>query len=340
MQSMSLSELKAENAKLEEVKEPEPIEEVETESIEEEPEAEPVEQEETAEVEEETEAEEAEQPAWMQTEEEEVERKYTGGDIGAAKRKLREKLERKHTSEVDKLKAEIEKLKTTGQPPAQPATNPKPKREDFYSADDPDEAYLDAMTDWKLSQMQAKQAQQASAQQAQQQQEAKQEAINKALDSHYEQAATMLKENGISEDLYAHAENEVINAVESVFPGAGQQVMAALISKIDGDSEKLMFHLGRNKAKLAEFQGKLREDPDGHRAAVYLGEVKSSFKLPNKRKSTAPAAAPQLKAGASQSSSEKALLRKYKEAHKKRDSQTAFNIKREAKKAGINTREW
>lgn len=337
---MSLSELKAENAKLEEVKEPEPIEEVETELIEDESEPEPVEQEETAEVEEETEAEEAEQPAWMQTEEEEVERKYTGGDIGAAKRKLREKLERKHTSEVDELKAEIEKLKTTGQPQAQPASNPKPKREDFYSADDPDEAYLDAMTDWKLSQMQAQQAQQASVQQAQQQQAARQEAINKALDSHYERAATMLKENGISEDLYMHAENEVINSVESIFPQNGRQIAAEIMSIVGDDSEKVMYYLGRNKAKLAEFQNLLRNDPNGHKAAVYLGEIKSSFKLPTKRKSTAPAAAPQLKAGASQSSSEKALLRKYKEAHKKRDSQTAFNIKREAKKAGINTREW
>lgn len=341
----TLKELKAENARLEEpeIEEAPQAETVEEEGVEavEVADAELVENAEpTSEEEAETETE-----AWMQIEEVEQdsdkpEAKFTDSDIGKAKQKLRAKLEKKHNSEVEELRAEIEALKTAPKAAPQPVNTGKPKREDFFDADDPDEAYFDALTDWKLgnqaSQNQLKQQEQAQAQQA----KAQQDAIKEKVDAHYTKAAELIKQNGISEDVYRQADENVRQVMESVAPNMGDTLTDALISRIGPDSEKVMYYLGRNKTKLLEFEKALRSDPSGIEAAVMLGEVKQNLTAPSKRKSNAPTPAPALNGGSGGNGQEAAWQRKYKEAHKSGNGQKAFNIKREAKKAGVNTREW
>lgn len=338
MKEMTLSELKAENAALEqqaaqpEVEEAEDIEEVEPEpesEIEDEPESESIEQE----GEEETE----EQPEWLKSEEDQEEgKKFTDRDIGAAKQKLREKLERKHTSEVDELKQKIAELESRGQAPQATAQTPKPKREDFYEADDPDEAYMNALFDWREKEEAIRRSQEdAKAQQAK-----SQERIETAFDSHIERAAEMLHKNGISEDVFNQAQQNVIEVVERSFPNMGVNITKRLISIIGEDSEKVIHYLGRNPSKLSELETKLRNDPEGFEAVAYLGGLKRDFQMPAKRKSTAPKPAPALSGSSGGATSEKAMKRRYDEAHKRGDRQKAFTLKREAKAAGFNTRNW
>lgn len=292
----------------------------------------------------ETEAVETEVEAWMQTEEEveqgsEKEPKFTDSDIGKAKQKLRAKMEKKHESELDDLKAQIEALKTAPQT-APIATNAKPKREDFYDADDPDDAFVDALTDWKLNNK-AQAAQQQTAKSAQEQQlQAQLSQIEGKVDEHYTRAAQLAKTSGISEDVYRQADMNVRQAVESVMPNAGDSITDGLISKIGDDSEKVMYYLGRNKAKLGEFERALRGDPSGIEAAMLLGEIKRDLTAPTKRKSNAPTPAPTLSGDENSADKAGSWKRKYNEASKQRNAQKSFDIKREAKKAGVNTRDW
>jgi len=333
----TLAELKAENAALEQdqVEEAPQAEELENEPVEA-AEAAPEEPEESAESEESEEA-ETEVEAWMQTEDE-VEQKFTGSDIAAAKRKVRAKLEKKHTSEVDELRAEIESLKSG--PGPQPLNTTKPKREDFFEADDPEEAYTDALLDWKMANTAKANQEKSNVEANKRKLQEQQNHINTRVDEHYDRAAQLTKSNGISEEIYQQADRNVRMTVESVVPNGGDAITDALISKIGEGSEKVTYYLGRNKAKLAEFEKALRNDPSGIEAAMLLGEVKQNLTAPLKRKSNAPAPAPKLNGDESTTEKAGSLLRKYKEAHKNNDGQKAFKIKREARKAGVNTREW
>lgn len=339
--SKTLKELKAENA-LEEQQKAEAAPQAEEAEVESEEVAEVVEEEaqDDAEVEA-PESAETDVEAWQQTEEEGVEPKFTDSDIGTVKRKLRAKLEKKHDSETEALRAEIKALKKNVAPQAAPqAPTGKPKREDFYDANDPDEAYTDALVDWRLNNQAANQTKQAAEQEQQRLQQEQQRNITSKVDEHYTRAAELTKTSGISEDVYRQADQNVRRAVESVAPNMGDSITDALISKIGGDSEKVMYYLGRNQTKLLEFEKALRSDSSGIEAAMMLGEIKRDLTKPLKRKSNAPTPAPSLKGDESSAGKDSALLRKYKEAHKAKNTQKAFDIKREAKKAGVNTRNW
>lgn len=340
----TLKELKAENA--EEVA-AEPVEATQAEADE-------VETEVVAEVEadeiednanpDDTEAKETEVEAWMQTEEVEqgsdkTDAKFTDSDIGIVKQKLRAKMDKKHQSEVEQLKAEIEALKV--KPTTAPvAPQGRPKREDFYDADDPDDAYVDALTDWKLNNRAATSQQEATKQAQAQKAQTQLSQIEEKVNKHYTKAAELTKTNGISEDVYRQADQNVRQAVESVAPNLGDAITDALIAKIGDDSEKVMYYLGRNQNKLLEFEKALRNDNSGIEAALMLGEIKRDLVKPLKRKSNAPAPAPSIKGDDNTSDKTKSYLRKYKEAEKSNNRQKAFEIKREAKKAGIKTRDW
>ena len=94
-----------------------------------------------------------EKPSWLSedSDSQDTERLFTGSDIAAAKRKLKGKLEQSN-SEVEELKAQMAQMQQQMQPqqPQAQALN-RPTREQFINSDDPDEAYIDALTDWKLT---------------------------------------------------------------------------------------------------------------------------------------------------------------------------------------------
>lgn len=276
---------------------------------------------------------EEESEAWKQTEDkdsEDGEKLFTGSDIAAAKRKLKGKIEKKD-SEIDELRQENERLRQN----APQGASEKPKRDDFLDADDPDEAFTEALMDWRFKD-QSQQTQQRESLQAEKQ------AVSESVARHYDSAAKLVKEHGISADVYRDADAKVRQAVEHVLPKQGEIVTDALIAKLGEGSEKAFYYLGRNKAKLTEFQNALLTDPSGLSAAMLLGEIKQSVLMPGKRASRAPEPATQIQGDETKTMTAEAkqLLKKYREAHKKADHQSSYNVKKEARAKGIDVSNW
>lgn len=278
--------------------------------------------------------------SWMKGDDQEshgADKKFTDGDVGAAKAKLRAKLEAKHQSEVDKLRADLEELRRNSIAP-QPSA--RPKREDFYDQDDPDDAYTEALADWKLKDSQARQHQETQQYEYQRKQLEAQRTIETGVDQHYERAATLAAASGLSPELYQSADLRVRSAIDGVYPGGGESVTNALIANLGEGSEKVFYKLGVSPKHLAELTAKLQEDPTGLKASVYLGKLSVELTAPLRKRSNTPAPATTVQGDANTTDVGKSLMRKYQEAHKKGDTQAAFNIRREAKAKNINTQSW
>lgn len=293
-------------------------------------------------------AQEAEVELWMQGEEQTSpndDKSFDSSDMAKLRRKLKAKAEEKD-DEIAQLKRELEAIKTGAtQAPVnnQPVTQ-QPKREDFYEADDPDEAYINALTDWKLEQRQ--QATSAQAQEAQQQ--AEQEKFNqlqkKKLDNHYEQVQDLISSNVITPDSYQAAETTVRRAFDVATGGNGDALTDTIIAQLANlgeGSAKVVFHLGKNATNRTKLVDAFVDDPSGLTMMGVLGELKAKLtSAPVKKISSAPSPSASLKGGEAGGDNSAKLARRYKEAHKRGDAQSAFNIKQEAKAAGIETRNW
>ena len=333
---LSLSELKAQNGSgetvSEEIEAPE-VEQTEDVEIEESEsdvtaEAEPLEEESEAE----------EQPDWLK-EDGKVDPMFTSSDISAAKKKLRAKLERRHESETDELKAEIEALKQRVTAP-QVATKvaPRPKYADF----DTEEAYEEAVDKWHDDKIEAKLSGRDQEVTQQRQQQEMQQKLSSSVDQHYERAAKLTQDHGISQEVYHTADLAVRQMAENIRPSQGDAVVDFLISHLGDDSEKVMFYVGRNANALNELQSALVGDPSGIQAAMLLGTMKARVAMPKKRQSSAIKPATQIKGddAAGGAKLERKLKKQYSEAHKAKDPAAAIKAKREAKKAGINVANW
>ncbi len=297
------------------------------------------------------EAEESETEEWMQSdshESENAEKKYTGSDIGAAKAKLRGKLERKHNRELEEkdsenseLRQEIEALKAqVAGGNSSPSNLERPKREDFLDADDPEEAFFDALSDWKLNRREAELSAQAAATQQEQEQQAFKQSIDKSVDQHYERAVTLAEKSGITPETYQAADYKVRQMVESIKPGYGDMVVDGLIATLGDGSEKVMYNIGINDKRLNQLREYLVEDPTAWKAVAWLGGLNNQLSAPLKRKTNAPKPAADPKGDVKGGASERAAKKQYDKAHKDGDFNKAFNLKRQAKKDGFNTSDW
>ena len=337
----TLEELKAENAKLEAEESTPP--QVEEETVEEDATETPLEEtEEAAETSDEN-TKEIEVEAWMQEEESSgddqaspADHVFTGSDIKKAKTKLKAKLERKHSEEIEKLNARIEELESS----QSSSDLNKPKREDFYDSDDPDEAYADALVDYKFKKHMAQQAAKSQEATATRQQIERQQQVEKGLDQHYERAAKLAEKSGITPELYQSADYQVRQAIDNVFPKSGDAITDALIADLGEGSEKVFYNLGVNRGRLNKLTSLLKQDPKGIRAAVYLGQLGAELAAPQKRTTRAPAPSPEVKGDQQQSAEVSKLQRKYKEAHKSGNTQAAFDARMEAKRAGVDVSNW
>lgn len=335
---MTLDELKAENAALEQ---PE---------AEEAPQAEPVEIEESEAVEddmeelsidagqEDDETKEPETEAWMQSDEEEDQPQTVPV---AAHAKVRSKLKAKiaeGNEEIEKLKAEIQAMKA--QPQQQSAPVGRPKLEDFYEQDNPEEAFTDALVDWKLNnQIKTQSEQQKKDEQERLQREAAQR-IEKEVDNHYERAAKLSQISGIKPEAFQASDLKVKQAVEKIAPNMGELIVNNLISNLGEGSEKVMHHIGINNAAMNEFKSALIDDPSGLRAMAFLGAKKAQLTQPKKRYSQAPKPAAQLNGNESTPASDKDFKRQYNAAVKSGDMQKRMDIRRAAKAAGHDPKTW
>ncbi|SDA11175.1 hypothetical protein SAMN03159476_00392 [Pseudomonas sp. NFPP05] len=287
------------------------------------------------------EGQQAEPEAWMKGDDQEsqgADKKFTDSDIGAAKAKLRAKLEKQHQSELEELRAQLEKQRSESVPQQLPT---RPKREDFYDKDDPDEAYIDALADWKVKEGLAQQHANSQQYEQQRKQLEAQQKISSSVDQHYERAAVLAAASGISTELYQSADRRVREAVQGVFGGeSGEHITNALIASLGEGSEKVLYNLGVSPKRLNELTSKLAQDPSGIQASIYLGRLSAELTSPPRKTSNAPAPAASVLGDANTTDAGKALQRKYLEAHKRGDVQAAFNIRSEAKAAKINVNSW
>lgn len=346
----TLEELKAENAQLEAQEATDVVENAVTED-ELAPQADELEAEETAgevesivddvaaETTEET-TDEPELEAWMQSDDDQTSQAdngFTGSDIAAAKKKLRTKLERRHSEEVEQLQAEINKLKEGG---AQPQKLSKPKREDYYDHDDPDDAYADALIDWKMSSRQAEQQAEQGAAEAKRKQLEQQQSIATGVDQHLERVVKLAEASNITADAYRGAELNVRTMIESVFPNSGDAITDALIANVGEGSEKVFFNLGVNASRRAQLEKLLREDPSGIRAGVYLGKLSGELSAPTRRKTNTPKPAPQVNGDEKSGPSERGLKQAYDKAMRGGGAQAIYQARKKAKAAGVDISKW
>ena len=334
----TLEDLKAENAAEEaELSQAAPVED---EALEEVAEAEAEESSEVAELsEEETEEEEVE--SWMLADEQTSDDNahFTGSDIKAAKSKLKAKLSKVEDEKVG-MQAQIDALKmqlTGGTQPQVAAQQPSimayPTLESVGYDEDllasQMQAYIGSQINAGISAATQTYTRQASNNQASQ-------AMDKKVDDHYQRASELLKETGITEEVYQAADMRVRQVVESVLPGQGDISTDQMIARLGEGSEKVMFSVGQNAVKREKLRGLLLDDPTGLSAAMYLGEQKIEITKPVKRKSSAPKPAKSVKGG-KDSDNASSFKRKYDAA---KTANERINLKMDAKKQGVNTREW
>jgi hypothetical protein len=345
LEKLSLDELKRENAE-EETKEQEATAapEAETEKVEAsevETEAVEVEAEESGEPAEESqeEAGEAETEAWMQSDDQtsQDEQAVPVGAHAKMRAKLKGKV-KERDKEIEALRQEIEALKG-GDSTSVTArkTPPRPKLEDFgYDQD----AYDKAVDDWYDQKIDAKLTTTQQAKVQKEQIREQEQAVNRSVDQHYERASELVEKNGIDPELYKQTDLTVRQMIENIFPKQGDAITDKIISVLDEGSEKVMYFLGRNAAAQNEVSTLLRSDPSGLKASAWLGRKLAELTMPKRSRSNAPKPAKTVQGDAVAGSSERALKKKYDEAHNSKNGQAAYNAKKQAKAKGIDVSNW
>lgn len=338
---MTLEQLKQQNEEsTQEESEQEP--KAEFLQVDDEPEVEPKAETESLGADDEEEAKEEALEPWMQSEEQDS---HDSESVPlAAHIKLRAKLKdevKERDSELEQLRKKIEALESA------PATKPiaatgKPKREDFYEHDDPEEAFAEALVSWKLDAREQERTQEATIKQQQEAQAKAQAEIEKGLESHYQRAQQLLTEHKIDASVYQSADKGFREAIEQVMPTMGDAITDSLIAQIGEGSEKLVMYVGRSDARKAAFQAAFASDKSGLKAMRLIGKWEGEIEAPKKRVSQAPKPSVNASGDASGEStaSEKKLKKAYLDAHKKSNAQAAFDAKQAARKANYNVDDW
>jgi hypothetical protein len=276
---------------------------------------------------------------WMRGDEgsPDAEKKFGDSDVAAAKRKLRAKLERQHQTREEDLQRQIDDLKKSqSRPAATEQLPPHPKRDDFSDHDDPDAAFTQALVEWNQKAAEAKARAESAAQEVTRQRGEAIAKVSSAVDQHYERAVTLAEKSGISPEAYQTADLRVRQAIDSVFNGAGDQVTDALIAHLGEGSEKVFYNLSVNSGRLSELTNRLKNDSSGLSAAAFLGQLNAELKLPTKRNSSAPKPTPQISGDKKGSTDARRLREKYRKA----SGQKAFDLRREARRQGVDTQDW
>lgn len=353
MENLSLKELKAQNATLDAVKKDEPVVELQEVNKDEYVEVDEsnVEVKAKAEVTEDGADEKVEIESWMQTEDAETSDDEKKGGFqpnaeAATRRKQNKALRGSLKTVEDENTQLLERIAAleAGNAPHKPEANqlaPRPTREQFDFDDDKYDAAVDNWNDDKLTRKldERDNLTHNKSQQAQQQ-KAQQDFVTKNLDSHYEKAQKLIDDGKITEESFRNSDTLVRRSIDNLFKGQGNQMTDAMISTLNtlGEgSEKVMYQLGVNPAKMQELSNLLANDPSGLSAMGFLGRMQATITSPNKRRSQTPAPGSKVegeggnggKAGTAQKAYDKAGT-----------SQERISMKRKAKREGIDTSKW
>jgi hypothetical protein len=282
--------------------------------------------------------EEAPAEAWMQSEDEsESEEASTGIDPSEAakiRRKYKGKLSEAR-DELEALRQENEQLKQGSPRQGQPQVPPRPQRNQFKT----DEEFVEKLADWRYEVREAERNTSKIAEENQRVQAEDRQYTEQQVESHYERAARLAGKAGISPEKYQAADRRVRAAVEERFPEMGDDIIDELISVTGEGSERVFYHLGVNSKKLDEFVDTLGKKR-GLATSAYLARLAERLNAPTKRQSGAPAPATSVRSDKQNSAGGDKLRRQYREAHKGRDTQKAWDIKKKARASGVDVSGW
>ncbi len=245
--------------------------------------------------------------------------------------------------ELEELRKQVKALQSGAAPKVEQeqAALVRPTREHFDYDDDAYDAAVDKYYDDKLDRKidtrtkdSTEKANQAT------QQQAFVEAQKKNLDAHYERAGKLVEDGKLTEESFRNADTLVRQALDSIKPGYGDMLTNNLISTLNslGDgSEKVMYQLGVNPAKLQELQNKLITDPSGLSASMFLGQLQAKAQTPSKRRSQAPTPGSKVDGEGGNNGNVSTLQKQY---NKLTEPQDRISFKRKAKKNGTDTSNW
>jgi hypothetical protein len=282
---------------------------------------------------------EPEKELWMLEEEEgeqdpdDPSKQVPVGKFVSVKRKLRGQITERD-EEIERLRRENEELAKLK--PKEEMVLERPKKDDF----DTDDEFYEALDKYNLNRTSETINRTRLEDQRKAEQKQAQEKLTEAVDSHYVRAAELIEKSGIKPEVYKAADTTVRKAVEAITPNLGDVIVDQVISILGDGSEKVLYFLGRNKAALAKFQNLLASDKSGMKAAVYLGQEKQRLTNPIKPRSTAPNPATNIKGDEMVTGAEARFKKKYDAAHSKKNLQEAYNVKKEARKAGVDVSGW
>lgn len=265
-----------------------------------------------------------------------AEKKYTGQDIGDAKARLKTKLDKRHSSELDEKDARIAELERAANV-AKPVSLERPKREDFYDEDDSDAAYDAAYEKYLLNKMDSRQVATNETTQQQQQQEKAKQKLAEGEDAHYERADKLVKKSDIKPETYQAADLAFRQAIDNAVKGGGDNIAAHFMGLLGEGSVEVVYNMGINAEKLEKLTSLLREDPNGLKATVFLTELKGELTSPKKRKTNTPTPAPDINSDVQSKGQASALEKKFASA---KTSQLQMDILREARAAGVDSKNW
>ena len=274
---------------------------------------------------------------WMKTDEGDKPEGVPTATHIRIKEKLKTRVAEKD-SEIEALKQKIAVLEQGVQRKAQPHKEPleRPKRVDFGNDDAYYEAidvYQDRMLEDRYARLNAQQTQKSRQKRAMQ-------TVEQSVDAHYERAAKLLEETGISDELYKNADISVRKAVSDVLGTGGDAITDQLIATIGEGSEKVLYYVGNNRTALDRFRSLLSSDPTGLQAAMFLGEQKNRLNKPGRMQSTAPAPSRELPGGDVPVVGAGELQKRYNTAVKKGDINGQINAKLDARRNGVDTSAW
>jgi hypothetical protein len=349
VETLSLSELKAQNEATEQPKDTPEDEyvEVDNETLEpievEEPEG--LEVEEEAETDDEKSEPEGELEDWQKAEDD-----NKSGFIPSAEAKhlrLKNKdlkaQKEERDAELEELRQKVEAL--SNQPAkAEDVLPPRPVLEDY---DYDEKLHGDALEAWFDKKIELKLNKGLESTQQDRAKKLEVEAANQARESavheHLNKASKLIAEKKITQDAWLAGDLLIRQTLDQVFPGSGNEVADQFVSLMESNgegSEKAWFYLGRNPKALNEFKDKLMSDKTGASGVMYLAKIQEkASKPPHKKRSDAPKPAAELKGDAATGTA-KSLKKQYDKAVKDGNTQGRIDAKRAAKKAGADVSKW
>lgn len=162
-----------------------------------------------------------------------------------------------------------------------------------------------------------------------------------AVDDHYTRVAKLCEEHKLDAEMYHNSELELRRSISLAFPEAADKITDQLIASLGAGSEKVVWWLGRNENGRNELVRRLLSDKTGLQASIYLGEIKAQKAGKTLANSTtrAPAPPPRVNGDGGGIKLDK-LEQKYQEAIKKNDVAAQYQIRKQAKEAGLNISNW